>query len=293
MWDSRDIVSFLNSNANMVSPEYFETMGMRILAGRGLMDSDASPSPGSPANAVVNRAFVERFFPGTSALGKRFGIGGSGTVARGQYVIVGVVSDAKYRSLREPTLPLYFLRAIQSESIVLNVRTRATPQSAFQPVRELLQSLDPSLAFLEIHTMDEEVKASTSQERLTAVLVSLFGALSTVIASAGLYGLLSYMMAQRRREIGIRMALGAKPADIVALTARESLFLAAIGIALGLGGTLMAGLWVRALIYGVSPADPASLLIAAVIVGLMATLATVVPAIRAANCAPGPSLRQA
>jgi predicted permease len=291
--EGQRITDFLNANANMVSPGYFETMGMHLLAGRSLVESDASPpTPNTPTNAVTNRAFAERFFSGRNPLGKRFGLGPPGTVAKGQYVIVGVVSDAKYRSLREPIMPLYFLGEIRSESVVLNVRTRVLPQSIFQPVSKALASLDPSLAFLEIHTMEEELSASTSGERLMAVLASLFGGLAAVVAGLGLYASLAYVVARRGREIGIRMALGARPADIVALTSRQSFTLGVAGIVIGLGGALVAGPSVRALIYGVSPSDPASLTTAAILVGLVATIATIVPAMRAARVQPASVLRE-
>jgi hypothetical protein len=276
-----------------VSPGYFETMGMHLLAGRSLAESDASPStPQTPTNAVVNRAFAERFFPGRNPLGIRFSLGPPGTMAKGQYVIVGVVSDAKYRSLREPIMPLYFLREIRSESVVLNVRTRVLPESIFQPVSKALALLDPSLAFIEIHTMEDEVRASTSGERLTAVLASLFGGLAAVIAGLGLYALLAYVVARRRREIGIRMALGAQPANIAALTSRQSFTLAVAGIVIGLGGALVAGPSIRELIYGVSPSDPGSLTAAAILVGLVAMIATIVPAMRAASLQLASALRE-
>ena len=146
------------------------------------------PPAGKQTNVVVTRAFVERFFPGGNPLRQRFGYGSRGALAKGQYVVVGVVRDAKHRSLREPMSPLFFLMGIKSESVVLNVRTRVLPQSIFQPVLKALASLDASLAFLEIHAMEEEVSASASGECLMVVLfASIFGALAAVMAGLGLY----------------------------------------------------------------------------------------------------------
>ena len=130
-------------------------------------------------------------------------------------------------------------------AFVLNVRTHVRPESLFQPVQKVLASIDPSAAFLEIHTLAEEVDDSTAAERLTAVLVSALGAIAVLLAGVGIYGLLAYAIVQRRREIGIRMALGAEPAHIARLVGRETLAMAVGGIVCGLAAALAAGPWIR------------------------------------------------
>ena len=286
---------FLNANLNEVSTGYFDTMGMRLLAGRALTEADA-PSPGAaparPKNVVVSKAFAERFFPGEDPLGKRFGIGSAGSVAKADDAIVGVVSDAKYRSLREPFSPILFQAMGASDIVVLNVRTRVWPDAIFEPVRKVVAAIDPTLALLEVHRMDQEMDASVSSERLLAALASIFAGLAALIAIVGLYALLTYAVAQRQREIGIRMALGADAMDIAALTFRQTLGIAFAGIVVGLGGALAAGPLIRSLLYGVSPQDPASLATAAVLAILVAAAATAIPTADAMHIEPADALRK-
>ena len=286
---------FLNANLNAVSTGYFDTMGMHLLAGRVLTVADApstGAAPARPTNVVVSKAFAERFFPGEDPLGKRFGIGIAGSVAKADDVIVGVVSDAKYRSLREPFSPILYQAMEASDTVVLNVRTRVRPDAIFEPVRKALASIDPTLALLEVHRMDEEVDASASGERLLAALASIFAGLAALIAVVGLYALLTYAVAQRQREIGIRMALGADAMDIAALTFRQTLGIACSGIVAGLGGALAAGPLVRSLLYGVSPQDPVSLATAAVLAILVAAAATAIPTASAMRIEPAYALRK-
>ncbi len=280
---------FLNVSFNSVSPEYFDTMGIRILAGRGFISSDATSE--KPRKVVVNQAFVQRFFPNVDPI---YCMVRSGleTVVGPDYEIVGVVSDAKYRSLREPMIPLLFSYGTDYRSFVMNVRTSLRPESIFEPVRKALASVDPSLPFLEVHTLSEELDDSAAVERLTAVLASVFGGLAALLAGVGLYGLLAYAVMQRRREIGIRMALGAEASDIAGLTVRQTVAMAVGGIAMGLGAALAAGPLIRSLLYGISPWDPKSLSAAAIFVVFVAAAATAIPALRATRVDPAIALRQ-
>ena len=284
---------FLNSNLNYVSPDYFGTLGMRILAGRGFIASDEpEPKRGGPVMAAVNQAFAERFFPDVNPVGKRFGYApGMLGVADGRFEIVGVVSDAKYRSVREPIKPMFYTLESGDDQIVLYVRTRARPDAIIEPVRKVLASIDPSLPFLEVHTLAEEIDNTTAGERLTAALASLFGAIAALLAGAGIYGLLAFVVMERRREIGIRMALGAQPVQIGNLIAKQTLIMTVVGVTLGLVGALLAGPGIRALLYGISPQDPKSLCAAMMFVALAALLATVLPAVRATKVDPMVALR--
>ncbi len=160
-----------------------------------------------------------------------------------------------------------------------------------QPVRRELSALDPALPFLEIHALSEEVDASAASERLTAALASLFGLLAAVLAALGIYGLLSYAVAQRRREIGIRMAVGARPGDIARMIGRQALTMVAAGIAAGLVAAWEAAPAVRSLLYGVTPSDGLSLGGAAAFVLLVSALATAIPAARATRLDPASALR--
>jgi predicted permease len=273
---------FLNTSINTVSPEYFDAMGMRILAGRGFQDSDRGAKP---ARVIVNQAFARQLFPGIDPVGRRLW-NGLGTL----WEIVGVVNDAKYRSLREPMTPTYYNLG-SDDVFVLIVRTRMQPETIIQPVRRELAALDPALPFIEIHTLAEEVDASAAPERLTAALASLFGLLAAVLAALGIYGLLSYAVAQRRREIGIRMAVGARPADIAQMIGRQSLTMVAVGVAAGLAAAWEAAPAIQSLLYGVTPADGVSLGAAAAFVMVVSALATAIPAARATRVEPAAALR--
>jgi predicted permease len=274
----------LNTSLNAVSAEYFDTMGMHTVSGRSFRDADRGVKP---PRVVVNQTFARRFFAGVSAVGRRLGNG------RGpRYEIVGVVSDAKYRSLREPVPPTLYSPAFEfTDAFVLCVRTRVRPESIVQPVRRALAALDPSLPFLEIHTLAEEVDASAASERLTAAVASLFGLLAAILAAIGIYGLLSYGVAQRRREIGIRMAVGADAWDIGRMISRQALAMVAAGVGAGLVAAWQTAPAIRSLLFEVAPSDPGSLAAAGGLVVVVSALATAIPAARAARVQPASALR--
>jgi len=279
---------FLNASFNTVSPGYFETVGMHTLAGRTFRDSDATSQ--KPFPAVVNQAFVRRFFPEGNPIGRQFGYGSPKDLTP-RYQIAGVVTDAHYRSLREPIQPtLYTL--LDDGNFVLYVRTHRRPESLIQPVRQAFTALDPALPFTEVHTLAEEVDDSAAPERLTAILASIFGLFAALLAAVGLYGLLAYAVAQRQREIGIRMALGALPRGIARLIGGQALVLVGVGVVLGLAAAFLLAPLAGTVLYGVGPADPLSMAAAAVLVALVAALAALIPAARAARVDPAIALRE-
>lgn len=281
---------FLSTNLNVVSPDYFDTMGMRVVAGRDFTRAD-DPSA-KPAKVVVNQAFVRRFCPNVDPLGQGFGAGPPQRVVDRMFEIIGVVSDAKYRSMREPMMPAVYQVSHEFGSFVLHVRTRGRPESIIQSVRQALAAIDPDVPFVEISTLAEEVNASTAVERLTAALASLVGTIAAALTAVCLYGLLAYVVAQRRREIGIRIALGAQAVDIGILVGKQALAMVVGGIAVGLAAGVPLAQWMRALLYGVTPSDPRSLVAAAVFVALVAAVAVVIPLARAARIEPAAALRQ-
>jgi predicted permease len=281
---------FLDTASNSVSPGYFETMGIHILEGRAFLPSDLHKPKQPHVMVVVNEAFAQRFFPDEDPLGKLFDAGTTG-IAKGAFEIVGVVSDAKDRSLRERIPPMFYTAQTKFDSFVLYLRTHMQPQPIVEPVRKVWQSIGPGVPFLEVDTLADEVRQTTANERLTAILASLFGAVAALLAGVGIYGLLAYVVAERRREIGIRMALGARPVDIAKLIALQTLAIAAVGIVLGLAAALVVAPGIRSLLYGMSPQDPKSLLVATLFVALTAALATVFPAARAIRTHPSETLR--
>lgn len=282
---------FLNSSLNGVSPGYFESMGMRMLAGRDFNGFDRNRT--TPGKAIVNQAFASQFFPGRNPIGQRYGAPGAGGIARGDSEIIGVVSDARYRSLREPIPPTVYGPVVNGfdSSFVLHVRTGRYPEAMIEPVRAVLRSLDPELPFIEVRTLREEVEASLWQERLLAGLSSIFGGIALLVASLGLYGTLDYAVKSRTREIGVRVAVGAASLRIIRLLGREVLLVVLCGAALGLCAYAGAALWIRHALYQVSTWDLVGIAFALVTVAVVAAIA-VAPAIyRAVRIDPASALR--
>lgn len=264
---------------------------MRLLAGRVFRWSDRNQ--GTPRKAIVNRAFARRFFPGRNPLGERFGFPGPGGVAAAGNEIIGVVSDARYRSIREPIPPTVYSAAVDGfdSAFVLHARTSERPENLIAPVRALLRSLNPELPLIEVRTLREEVDTSLWRERLLAALSTIFGAIAALLASIGLYGALDYAVKSRTREIGVRMALGARPGRIVSLFSRQALLLTAGGVAMGLGAHAAASIHLRRVLYGLRPWEPTSLVSVVFLVGLIAVSATFPATYRAARVDPASALR--
>jgi len=267
---------FLNSSLNFISPEYFETMRIPLLAGRNFRPDEPESKP---AHVIVNRAFVHRFFPNVDPIGRRFGIGIE-KVVPGEFEIIGVVGDAKYRSLREVIPPTIYNFAYSDPKYVagfiLHVRTKSRPEAVIQSVRRVLSQIDPRLPFYEIRTLSEEVDATLWAERLLAWLSSVFAAVAAVLASLSVYATLAYAIAQSRREIGIRVALGARAADVLRLFSARPMRIAGIGILLGLAGFYAATPAFSSVLYEVSSTDPITVVSAVAAVLVIALAATVV-----------------
>ena len=282
---------FLNSSLNDVTPGYFETMGMHVLAGRDFNWFDRNRT--TPRKAIVNQAFARRFFPGRNPIGERFGYAAPGGAARADNEIIGVVNDAKYRSLREPIPATVYSPVIDGfdAGFILNVRTGRRPEAMIAPVREVLRSLDPELPFIEVRTLHEEVEASLWQERLLAALSTIFGGMAALLASIGLYGALDYAVKSRTREIGLRMALGANPAAIVGLLSRETLLLIGCGFALGLGGYAAAAVWIRRVLYDIRSWEPTAIVSVLLLIALVAAIAATPATYRAVRVDPASALR--
>ncbi len=286
-----DPTDFLNSSINHVTPGYFETMGMRVLTGRDFNWFDRNRT--TPRKVIVNQAFARHFFAGTSPIGERVGGFGPDRVAKADFEIIGLVGDAKYRSLREPIPPTVYNPAVDGfdSDFVLHVRTQQPPEAIIEPMQQALRSLDPELPFLEVKTLREEVEASLWQERLLAALSSAFGGIAALLASIGLYGALDYAVKCRTREIGVRMALGAQPARIVSLLSHETLLLVAGGAGLGLCAYAAAAVWLRRVLYDVRSWEPVAVGSVLLLVGLVAVIAAAPAVYRALRIDPASALR--
>jgi predicted permease len=285
----------LNSDSNTVSPGYFETLGMRLLAGRVFNDHDLRD--GKPLPVVVNQTFVRTFFPAGSALGQHFDNSGSDHPIA-SYEIVGIVADSKYRSLREGSFPAVFNCLRKADDFPdapfqLLVRTVGNPASIISSMDRTLHGIDQNLPFRETHMLSEEVDTSLWAEHTLVRLGLLFSGAVVLLAVVGLYSLLSIVIIEQRKEIGIRMALGAQPIDVVKRTALRTLMLVSAGIGFGLTSSGVSAVLLRDLLFDVSPWNAETQLASAGLVVVCAALAIFWPVMRAVRLDPSSALRDA
>lgn len=281
----------MNVEAERVSPHYFSTMGMTLLAGRELNDQDRE---GTQNVAVVNEYFARHFF-GTaqSAIGHYFGNGGGNSV-KTDIEIVGVVKDARHTGVRAAVLPTTF-RPYQQETgdrrMAFYIRTVQRPEAAEPTIRGAMQVLDSKLVLDDFRTMQEQIDQNLNTERVIAMLASSFAILAVFMAAVGLYGVLAYSTAQRTREIGLRIALGAERRSVMRMVLREVLWLAGISMAVALPASLLLTRSIRSQLFGISSSDPLTLLVVTLLITLIALLSALIPARRAAMVDPMVALR--
>jgi predicted permease len=284
---------------NLVSPGYFDAMGIRLLAGRDFdLRDQRHVEPGSPVQSpsvvIANEQFVKQFLNGRQAVGLHIGFGGDpGTPTPME--IVGVVSTAAYTSIRsEPAAQLYFpyLEAPSVRGLTMYVRTAQRPESMSETMRQIVREMDPSVPLHDVLTVEDQINQSLVNDRLVASLSTVLGVLATTLAMVGLYGVMSYVVARRTREMAIRVAFGALGSRVVALIAREMLVLAIGGMLLAIPAIWWLQRYVRSELYEVSPADPTALASAGLLL-LAATLVAVwVPSRRALRISPIIALRE-
>jgi putative ABC transport system permease protein len=279
------------SNFNRVSPGYFKTLATPLLRGRDLDERDTGTS--APV-ALVNETFVRTFLAERDPLRETFQIEEGQGLPRPHYQIVGVVKDTKYTDLREDFKPIAYLAAGQETEpdpyLSAVVRSTGNPAALIPAVTRTVAGVHPLIA-LEFDTMSSQVRRTLQSEALMAALTGSFGILAGVIAAIGLYGVMSYLVARRRNEIGIRMALGANRRDVVKMVMRESMLLLGAGLAVGGLMALAAARATSALLYGLTPADPLTLLKAGAALIVVAAAASYIPAGRAARIDPCIALR--
>jgi predicted permease len=274
-----------------ITPGYFATTGIPLLAGRDFNDGDTA---GHGTVAIVNAALAKRFF-GTpqNAIGRRIGIDADAKT-KFDIEIVGVAGDTKHNSVRDPIQPAMFrplLQLPQMNDITYLLRTRVEPRTAEANIRSAMQQLDSKLALTHLQTEDEQIANSLSTERLIALLAVSFGIVAVLLAAIGLYGVLAYSTAQRTREIGIRMALGARRSTVVQLVMRDVLWICGASVVVTLPLALMLGHLLRQQLYGISAGDPVTFVIGTLLVGGVAVFAAMLPARRAASIEPMQALR--
>jgi predicted permease len=293
------------SEANMLSvgPDFFGTMHIPLLEGRGFNTTDyalvANASPASPPTAavsvIVNQAFVGKYVGKDNPLGKQFGESSANQFgpANPGWVIVGVVRDAKYSDLRQDIFPTMYVpqSGFGFGTVTYELRTAADPQALLPAIRKAVAQLNPNLPLFDIRTESEQIDRLLFQERLVARLSTFFGVLALLLACIGLYGMLSYEVARRTREIGIRMALGAQVGDILRLVVKQGAGLALAGALVGLGVALGVTRYLTSMLYDVRANDPLTLVAVGVLLGAVVLAACYIPARRAALVDPVIALR--
>ena len=267
-----------------VGPGYFRTLGIPLVAGREFSPGDTA---GAPAVAIVNQTMARHFFGRGSAVGRRFRLG------KGEFAIVGVAADSKYRDLREATPRLVYFAFLQDphELNTLAVRTAGTPRAFAGAVRETIRETAPGLRITEITTLSGRIDRKLVRERLLADLSGFFSGLTLLLVSIGIYGALAYAVARRTNEIGIRMALGAQRGAVLWMVLRDILLVLSAGVAGGIAGVLALGRLVESMLFGLKPADAATLALATALLTAVALAAGYVPARRASRVDPVAALR--
>jgi len=269
---------------NQVGPHYFRTMQIPLLGGR---DFTAQDDPTHPKVVIVSRAMAQQYWAGESPVGKRIRIGPD------WLTVIGVAADIKDLSLDEVPRPHIYLPVLQfyHPRTALHVRTQGDPAELVPLLREQVHALDPTLALYNIDTLENQIRAATMPQRLGGSLLAAFGFLALILAAVGIYGVMAFAVAQRTREVGIRMALGAQKDDVVRMFVLEGARLAAIGLAAGLVVSFFVTGLLRGVLLGVQAKDPAIFGMVAVLLAGVALLACYVPARRAARVDPMVALR--
>ncbi len=273
---------------NSVGSDFFHVMGTPILLGRDFTDAD---SAGSMKVAIVNQTFVDRYLPGRPPLGHHLAIDGENGAP---YTIIGVAQDSKYTRVREPDFAMAYFPYTQIPDIAtmeVELRTRGNPAALLPSVQREVHDFGPDLTPLQPMTQQAQFEASFSQERLFAQLALFFGLLAALLVATGLYGTLAYRVGRRTSEIGVRMALGARPRQVLWMVIRESLSVSAVGVLLGLPLAIAGARLLRSLLFGLAPEDPLVLFVAVLGTCVVALAASLIPARRATRVSPIVALR--
>jgi predicted permease len=273
---------------NVVGNSFFATMGMPMTAGRAFSPQDTATSP---KVAIVNQSLVRKRFPNVNPIGKEFKTGDD---TAGWFRIVGICADNRYMNLRDNPPPQFFLLYRQQSDaggMDYAIRTRLEPDALLAGLRQVVERVDHDLPIVDIRTQQEQIDSTMQTERIFASLTSGFGLVALLLACVGIYGIMAYMVANRRNEIGIRLALGAQPGQVQGMILRESTWLAGAGIVVGLSAALLLTRLVKSMLYGIQPYDPPTLAGGVSILLLVALAASWIPARRAAGVQPMEALR--
>jgi predicted permease len=279
-----------NSHYNKVGPGYFSALGIPLIAGREFTDAD---TVNSAKVAIVNQTFAKKFGLGSDAVGKLMGAG-NGYRSKLDMTIVGVVEDAKYSEVKQKVPPQFFMPYRQDTELGgmhVYVRTSGDVVLAASAITAVVKRLDPNLPIEELETLPEQVRNNTFLDRMMMTLSAAFALLATLLAAIGLYGVLAYTVAQRTREIGLRMALGAAPDRVRGMVLRQVAIMTLVGVLVGLAGALGVGKGAQSILFQMTGADPTVLALSAVVLALVALCAGFIPAHRASRVDPMRALK--
>ncbi len=274
-----------------VMPGFFEALGITLRQGRTFTPQDNADAP---KVAIVNESMARYFFPQQSPLGKRIGNAGEDPRSASSFEIIGVVKDARYRGLREAAPRIVYVPTLQFPSPRVSafiVRTSGDPARMITALRREAQAIDRNVMLREVKTLEERVDEYLFRERIVAKLASFFGLLALSLSCLGLYGVLAYAVGRRTPEIGVRIALGARPRDVLKLVIRQGVWLTLIGVGIGLVAAFGVTRLLRSFLFDVSPTDPLTFVGIALLLALVALLACYIPARRAAKVDPLVALR--
>ena len=286
------------TGVNMATPAYYRTFGISIIRGRSFEDSDRA---GSPAVAIVNQAFATRFLPGLDPIGRRLlmspfvlGSAGPGPPPPVEWEIVGVQADAVNAGPGRPPQPEVTVPFWQNPwpRAIVAVRTFGDAPAPLSAIADLLRAIDPGLPMANVRTIEETMSLSVAPDRFYAVFFAAFAGVALVLATVGIYGVMSFVVAQRRHEIGLRMALGGRKGQVLAQVLREGMTTAMAGIALGTAGATIIGQTLKGAVYGVEATNPLTFAAVAAMLLVAALVACFIPARRAASVDPMAALRQ-
>lgn len=274
----------INIPYNVVGPGYFSTMKIGLVAGREFVSLDARESQ---RVVIINETMARRYWPGRDAIGGRVRLGEE------DYQVVGIARDIKYRQVAEPPQPYMYLALDQRyvSSIVLHVRSAAAPGAMLGSVREIVRGLDPNLPIFDARTLDEHMRTAVFAQKIGADLLGAMGILALILAAVGLYGVIAYAVSQRTQELGIRLALGAAPADLLKMVLRQGLTIIGVGLAIGLALALGAAGFMGSLLPGIAPRDPITFVSVPLVLAAIAAVAALIPARRASAVNPVEALR--
>jgi predicted permease len=275
-------------NRLVVAPNFFDVMGMPVKLGRGFTESENNAK--APKVAIVNESAAKKYFPEGNPISRRFG---SSPETSGQLEVVGIVRDAKYDSVRDEVPPTIYVpfRQARMGTPTIAVRTAGDPLNVVGSIRETVRSIDSNLPMVDVSTQMEQVEMRLEQEKVFAQAYSLFGALALLLAAVGLYGVMSYTVARRTNEIGIRLALGAQREQVLGATMRESMLLVGVGAAIGIAIVFASSRFVASLLFNVPQNDAVSIALAVAILGAVSAAAAFLPAHRASRVDPMVALR--